>query len=120
MGMYVAARGWIELRHELRPDLEAVIRRHHQERDSGGWAFPTKPFSWRLYVFYGGDIRESAVGWLEQQVREIATLGAVQDAEDYPRGMFVLNDERKQSWLWTVKDGVMTTRLDPSYVWLDD
>jgi hypothetical protein len=33
-----------------------------------GWGFPKAPFSWSLYVFYGGDVREADLPWLFGQV----------------------------------------------------
>ena len=60
-----------------------------------------------------------SLGW-SSSFAEIAVLGPAEADEDYPCGMFVLNDEHGQSWLWTLKDGLMDVHLDPSFQWLDE
>lgn len=106
--MYVSVRGWLELDHRQRPQVERIIDAHRDGFYSGGWAFPAAPFNWSLYVFYGGDLRESAIGWLRDQVSELARVPPVDDDQDQPAGLFLLSDERQTSALWTVRDG----RLD--------
>lgn len=106
--MFVAIRGWLELDHRQRPQVEQIIEAHHHEMYSGGWAFPVAPFNWQLYLFYGGDLRESAVGWLRDQVSEIAELPPTDDDHDRPAGFFLLEDERQTSVAWMIRDG----RLD--------
>src|SRR5690349_783058 len=98
MGMYVSVRGWIELPPEHRADLEAAIGGHSDDPAVEGWSIPTKALGWSLCAFYGADLRESAVDGLERQVREIARLGPFGVDSDFPRGIFVLVDERRQSW----------------------
>lgn len=117
--MYVSIRGWIEVDHQQRPQIERVIAEHRHEMYSGGWAFPSAAFNWRFYVFYGGDVRESAVGWLREQVAEIARLPPVDDDGDRPVGFFLLGDERQQSAAWTIRDGRLDEVTAPSELgWL--
>jgi hypothetical protein len=68
MGMYVAVRGWLEFDHKQRQRVEETVAKYSWDAYSGGWAFPVQPFNWTLYVFYGGDIRESAVASFREQL----------------------------------------------------
>lgn len=104
MGMYVSVRGWLEVDPDQRAAVQRIIDDHH-DHYSGGWGFPAAPFNWSLYLFYGGDIRESAVGWLREQVLELATLPPVDDDADMPVGFFLLTDERQGTTAWTIRDG---------------
>jgi hypothetical protein len=87
---------------------------------SGGWAFPAKPFNWSLYVFYGGDIRESAVEWFRAQVDQLAALEPVDDDGDRPRGLFLLTDERERVEMWLVRDGAVSVGEAPDFAWLGE
>jgi hypothetical protein len=62
-----------------RDAAEEIIRCHHRDLYSGGWAFPAAPFNWTLYLFYGGDIREEELPWLRHQVIELTAVPAVDD-----------------------------------------
>lgn len=112
--MYVAVRGWLEVDHRQRQQVEQVIARYSDDTYSGGWAFPVRPFNWGLYVFYGGDIRESAVGWFREQLAELARLDPVDDDMDMPVGFFLLSDERQRSISWTVRDGLVVEAPAPA------
>src|SRR5262245_47330273 len=104
MGMYASVRGWVELAHEQMADAELVIQRNRHELYSAGWAFPSRPFNWSLYVFYGGDVRVHEVPWLHSQVEQLAALPPTEDG-DQPRGLFVLTDEQGGAETWQVRDG---------------
>lgn len=111
--MYVAVRGWLEVDHQQRHQVEEIIARHSHDTYSGGWAFPVRPFNWGLYVFYGGDIRESALAWFRDQLAELARLDPVDDL-DMPAGFFLLSDERQQSTSWIIRDGLVTETPAPA------
>lgn len=114
MGMYVAVRGWLEVDHKQRQQVERIVAKYSQGIYAGGWAFPTQPFNWTLSVFYGGDIRESAVASFREQVAELARLDPVDDDLDMPAGFFLLSDERQQSTSWTIRDGLVVESLAPA------
>ena len=114
MGMYVAVRGWLEVDHKQRGHVEQVVARYGQDAYPGGWAFPVKAFNWTLYVFYGGDIRESAVASFRDLVAELARLAPVDEDLDMPAGFFLLSDERQQSTSWTIRDGQLIETLAPA------
>ena len=114
MAMYMAVRGWLEFGHQQRHRVEQTLARYSQDAYASGWAFPARPFNWTLYVFYGGDIRESAVASLREQVAELARLGPVDDDGDMPVGFFLLTDERRQSKSWTIREGLVVETLAPA------
>jgi hypothetical protein len=116
--MYVSVRGWLEVAHEQRRVVESVIAAASGGLYSGGWAFPAKPFNWSLYVFYGGDIRESAVQWLREQVSQIAALPPVDADGDMPLGLFVLSDERGNVSTWQIRDGHLREQSAPQLGWV--
>jgi len=121
MAMYVSVRGWLEVDHQQRSLVEQIIEAHRDGHYSGGWGFPTAPFNWQLYVFYGGDLRESAVGWLRDQVSEIARLPPVDDDQDMPVGFFLLSDERQTAVAWTIRDGRLDEAAAPTDLhWLTE
>ena len=114
MGMYVAVRGWLEIDDEQRTAAERIIARHQDGFYSGGWTFPVKPFNWSLYLFYGGDIREVSVGWLYEQVAELARMDPVDEDNDMPAGFFLLSDERQRSFSWTIRDAQVIESVAPA------
>jgi hypothetical protein len=105
MGVYVSVRGWLECDKEQLAFVKDVIAAHDDSHYAGGWAFPTKPVSWVHYVFYGGDIRESEVDWLLDQLKEIARIPASDEDQDEIRGFFVASHETEGSTEWKIQDG---------------
>lgn len=116
--MYASVSGWIRLDHELRSAVEEVIERHGDGFYSGGWGFPSAPFNWSLHVFYGGEIRESELPWLREQVSQLAALPAVDADGDRPRGLFLITDERGEAAWWEVRDETVGTRAAPDFSWI--
>ncbi|WP_049560189.1 hypothetical protein [Nonomuraea sp. SBT364] len=107
MGMYVSVRGWLELDFAHRPNAERIIEADTDDLYSGGWAWPTKPFNWTLYLFYGGDIRESALQEIRAQVEQLAALSPVDEDDDRPRGVFMVTNEWGQARCWHIRDGAV-------------
>lgn len=118
MGMYVSVRGWVELDFAQKPYAERVIEAYEDGLYSGGWAWPAKPFNWTLYLFYGGDVRESALPEIRAQVEELAALPPVDEDGDRPQGVFVLTDERGQARCWQMRDGTVLDVQAPNLSWL--
>ena len=118
MGMYTSARGWLEMSFEQRSAAEEIIARHHDDPYSGGWNFPSAPFNWSLYLFYGGDLRDEELPWLRTQIAEIAALPPVDDDGDRPAGLFVMTDERGESFTWQVRDGSVAQQSASCLSWL--
>jgi len=114
MGIYVAVRGWLEFDPKRLPQVKQILAKYNQDGYAGGWAFPARPFRSTLYVFYGGDIRESGIALLRDQVVELARLAPADEDMDRPVGFFLLSDERRQSTSWTVRDGQLDEALVPA------
>jgi hypothetical protein len=120
MGMYASVRGWIEVDHEQRGAVEKIIEWNRDGHYSGGWGFPSAPFNWSLYVFYGGDIREGGLPWLREQVTQMAALPPIDDDGDRPRGLFLVTDERGNADVWQIRDGSLSDRPAPELSWLGE
>ena len=120
MGMYASARGWLEIDFKQRNAAEEIVRRHHHDLYSGGWAFPAAPFNWTLYLFYGGDIREAELPWLREQINELSAMPPVDDDGDRPTGLFLVTDERSETTTWQVRDGSIDERPGTSLSWLSE
>jgi len=118
MGMYASVRGWLQADHKQRAAVEAVIEAERRDLYSGGWAFPERPFNASLYVFYGGDIRETELPWLRGQVESLASLIPVDDDGDMPVGLFVISDERATVSVWEIRDGMVRDRSAPELSWV--
>ncbi|MEV0719688.1 hypothetical protein [Asanoa sp. NPDC050611] len=120
MGMYASARGWLQIDFAHRSNAEEIVRRHHHDLYSGGWAFPAAPFNWTLYLFYGGDIREGELPWLREQITELAAMPAVDDDGDHPVGLFLITDERGGATMWQVRDRSVYEQPAISLSWLGE
>jgi hypothetical protein len=119
--MYTSVRGWIEIDSEQRAAAEAIIGRDRHELYSGGWAFPAAPFNWTLYLFYGGDIRQSEVPWLRGQIEQLAALPPVDEDNDMPRGFFLVTPEdREGGQAWHVRDGRLHEVPAPELSWMGE
>ncbi|SNT16371.1 hypothetical protein [Actinoplanes regularis] len=121
MGMYASIRGWLEIDFEQRLLAEQIIEEGRHELYSGGWAFPTKPFNWSLYLFYGGDIRQGELSWLRDQVEQLARMPPVDEDNDWPRGLFVITvEEQDCAQMWQVRDATVTALAAPDLSWLGE
>lgn len=119
-GMYTSVRGWIEVDHKQRRAVEEIIESSRHDLYSGGWSFPSTPFNWTLYVFYGGDIPDGELPWLREQAQRIAALAPVDDDGDRPIGLFLVTDERGAADIWQVRDGALGERAAPELSWFGE
>lgn len=121
MGMYASIRGWLEIDREQRAHAEQIIEQNRHELYSGGWAFPSKPFNWTLYLFYGGDIRHGELPWFRDQVERLARMPPVDEDNDWPRGLFVITaEEHDGAEMWQVREATVTESPAPGLTWLDE
>jgi hypothetical protein len=108
MGIYVSVRGWLECDKQQLAHVKEIISMHDDAFYSGGWGFPTRPFNWTSFVFYGGEIRDSEVDWLLDQLREIARIPASDEDHDEVRGFFVASHDTEGSSEWRVQDATVS------------
>ncbi|MER7197464.1 hypothetical protein CG723_44285 [Streptomyces sp. CB01635] len=110
MGVFVSIRGWLECDEQQLAAARQVIAHHSDGHYSGGWGFPDHHFNWTYYVFYGGDVRESAVNWFLDQLRCIAALPASDEDGDRVLGLFVVSSEVAPQVEWQVRGGSVIPR----------
>ncbi|MFK0256326.1 hypothetical protein [Streptomyces sp. NPDC090445] len=82
MGVYVAIRGWLECDEAQLAAVQEIVSSLADDHYSHGWSTPPQQVNWTHYIFYGADIRESALDWFVSQLREIARIPASDDYGD--------------------------------------
>lgn len=118
MAGYVAVREWLECDDTQLALLRRVID-GDPAGDGSGWAFPAHPRGWINYVFYGADLRASAVDRLLDQLRRIAALPASDEDEDRIRGLLFSTHEVDGMTQWQVRDGLLRIKAsDAAYAYL--
>ncbi|BCJ64100.1 hypothetical protein [Polymorphospora rubra] len=120
MATYAFVRGWLQIAFEQRTTAEKIIDRNRHPLYSGGWAFPSAPFNWTLYLFYGGDIRQPELPWLREQIAEMAAMPPIDDDGDRPTGLFLVTDEQGRADTWQIRNGALNERPAPDLSWLDE
>lgn len=105
MGVYVAVRGWLECDETQLATVQAIISSHTDDHYSAAWSTPRQQVNWTRYIFYGADIRESALDWFMNQLREIARIPASDDDGDLIRGLFLASHEVDGTTEWQVREG---------------
>ncbi|MGW7436975.1 hypothetical protein [Streptomyces sp. NPDC054849] len=105
MGVYVSVRGWLECDGTQLAIVQELIASHADDHYSLGWSTPRQQVNWTHYIFYGADIRESAVDWFMNQLREIAQVPASDDDGDLVRGLFLASHEVDGTTEWQVREG---------------
>ncbi|MGW2462366.1 hypothetical protein ACWC2M_25575 [Streptomyces sp. NPDC001761] len=103
--MYVSIRGWLECDQEKLPYIKNIISKSSDGHYSGGWAFPRYPFNWTSFVFYGGDIQEGDVAWLQEQLVDIAQLPRLSEDSMDVQGLFIATSEVDGAVEWQIRDG---------------
>ncbi|MGW4688113.1 hypothetical protein ACWEPM_24920 [Streptomyces sp. NPDC004244] len=121
MGVYVSVRGWLECDEVQLATVQEIISSHADDHYSNGWSAPRQQVNWTRYVFYGADLRESALDWLMIQIREIARIPASDDDGDRIRGLFLASHEVDGSTEWQVRDGqLVVSPADTGHRYLDE
>ncbi|MCP2339268.1 hypothetical protein [Actinomadura rupiterrae] len=120
MGIYVSVRGWLECDKQQLGAIHTIIAAHDDGHYSGGWGTPRQHINWTYYVFYGADIRESAIDAFQEQISEIAQLPASDPDGDRVTGLFFATHEINGMAEWQIRDGqVSITPGDDRYRYLD-
>ncbi|WP_327071276.1 hypothetical protein [Kitasatospora sp. NBC_01302] len=105
MGVYVSVRGWLECDEKQLVAVEQVLASHADDHYFDGWSTPRRQINWTRYIFYGADIRASALDWFAEQIREIARIPASDDDGDLVRGLFLVGHEVDGTSEWQVREG---------------
>ncbi|MFF4533767.1 hypothetical protein ACFY1P_31415 [Streptomyces sp. NPDC001407] len=120
MGAYVSIRGWLECDETQLVAIHKIISSHGDNHYSNGWGSPRQHVNWTHYLFYGADIRESALDWFIEQITEIARIPASDDDGDLVRGLFLARHEVDGTTEWQVRDGqIFASPADTRHQYLD-
>ncbi|WP_328394956.1 hypothetical protein OHS70_07545 [Streptomyces sp. NBC_00390] len=121
MGTYVSIRGWLECDETQLAAVQEIISSHEDNHYTNGWGAPRQHVNWTHYIFYGADMRESALDWFTDQIREIARIPASDDDGDLVQGLFLAGREGDGTTEWQVRDGqLFITPADIRYRYLDE
>ncbi|GKQ36997.1 hypothetical protein [Streptomyces sp. A012304] len=105
MGSYVSVRGWMECDGQQLAAVQEVIAAHDDDHYTHGWGSPRRHVNWTHYVFYGADIRASALDWFTDQIEAIARIPASDADGDLVQGLFLVRHEVEGATEWQVRDG---------------
>ena len=121
MGIYVSVRGWLECDESQLAAVQEIIAGHDDNHYTHGWSSPRRHVNWTHYVFYGADIRASALDWFNDQLRAIARIPASDDDGDLVQGLFLVGHEVEGPTEWQVRDGqVFITPADGRHRYFDE
>ncbi|MFF3014910.1 hypothetical protein [Streptomyces sp. NPDC057939] len=109
MGVYVSIRGWLECDGTQLVAVRRIVSSHEDDHYSNGWGAPRRQVNWTSYMFYGADIRESALDRFEEQIRQIARIPASDEDGDFVQGLFLVSHEVEGTSEWQVRDGELFT-----------
>ncbi|MEE1758761.1 MULTISPECIES: hypothetical protein [unclassified Streptomyces] len=120
MGAYVSVRGWLECDETQLAAVQEIIARHDDNHYTHGWGAPRRHVNWTHYLFYGADIRDSALDWFTDQIRAIARIPASDADGDLVQGLFLVGHEVEGTAEWQVRDGrLLITPADIRHRYLD-
>ncbi|MFF6783466.1 hypothetical protein [Streptomyces sp. NPDC012510] len=105
MGTYVSVRGWLECDETQLAAIQQIIDAHDDNHYTNGWGSPRKHVNWTHYLFYGADMRASALDWFTDQIREMARLPPSDGDGDLVQGLFLATHEVEGTTEWQVRDG---------------
>ncbi|MFF3861421.1 hypothetical protein [Streptomyces sp. NPDC002209] len=119
MGVYVSIRGWLECDETQLVAVRKVVSSHEDDHYSNGWGSPRQHINWAHYIFYGADIRASALDWFMDQIKEIARIPASDDG-DFVQGLFLISHEVDGTSEWQVREGqLFSSPVDTRHRYLD-
>ncbi|MCQ8773100.1 hypothetical protein [Streptomyces telluris] len=119
MGTYISVRGWLECDDKQLAAIQEIISAHEDDHYSNGWSTPRRHINWTHYLFYGADVRESALDWFTDQITEIAQIP---DTDGYlVRGLFLATHEVTGTMEWQIRNGqLFASPAGTSYQYLTE
>lgn len=120
MAHFVLVRGWIECDFESTPFMrERAARWAARGPEHGltpeqaqlyarGWIFPEAPLNYVSLVFYGADVRRSALDFVRAMVGDV--VGLEPDAQGT---LFLDDDDGAGQSVWRVLGAVVTDEAPP-------
>ncbi|WP_232832148.1 hypothetical protein [Nocardiopsis sp. FIRDI 009] len=121
MGVYVSVRGWLECDERQLVAVREVISSHEDGHYSNGWSLPRQRVNWTGYVFYGADVRASALDRLAEQMGEIARIPASDGDGDRVTVLFLVSHEVDGMTEWQIREGrLVVSPGSDRYQYLDE
>ncbi|MEU9243592.1 hypothetical protein [Streptomyces sp. NPDC048385] len=121
MGVYVSIRGWLECDETQLAAIQEIISSRDDGHYTNGWGSPRRHVNWIHYIFYGADIRESALEWFTDQIRQIARIPSSDHDGDLVQGLFLASHEVEGTTEWQVRDGqLFITPADIRHRYFDE
>lgn len=84
MAKYVSVKGWIECEHSQVEKIKKIILSYESNASLGdfiklesirlynkGWYFPKESINWNAYIFYGADVKEYCLEFIEEELKEV-------------------------------------------------
>ncbi|MDE6312569.1 MAG: hypothetical protein K2M46_02955 [Lachnospiraceae bacterium] len=111
MAKYVSIRGWIECEHNQvanikkiitdygnRIDFESPICQENVRLYNKGWCYQSATINWTSYIFYGADVKEYYLCFIEEEIREIVNRNFELE------GIFFLDYEEGERKCWKISN----------------
>lgn len=109
MAKYVSVKGWIECEdsqleriqktissYETRTSMEEIFDNESMKFYNKGWCYPKEIINWTSYIFYGADIKEYYLGFIQDEIKEILKENIEID------GMFFFCNEEGEMKYWRI------------------
>ncbi len=122
MGVYAKVRGFIECdKPELTRIKEIVQSPDMDQTYSGAWALPERHYNWTHYIFYGADIRATALDSFLEVLQAIARIPPSDEDNDAVTGLFHITHETDGMSEWQIRGGhVHIASASGAYRYLDE
>ncbi|MCI9079895.1 MAG: hypothetical protein HFH68_13430 [Lachnospiraceae bacterium] len=114
MAKYVSVKGWLECEYSQIKEIKKIIDNYKTRTNMGsifssenmefynkGWRYPEEIINWTAYVFYGADIKESYLEFIQDEIKEILKKIT------YIDGMFFFYYEEGEIKYWKIIDSKM-------------
>lgn len=111
MAKYVSVKGWLQCEYSQVEHIKHIIQKHENRTEDGkivqqeqkrlynkGWHYPEEIINWTAYIFYGADIKEDCLNFIEEEIKEI-----VENIEEI-EGMFFLDFEEGETTCWHIRE----------------
>jgi len=84
MAKYVSVKGWLECEYSQIKEIKKIIDDYKTRTNMGsifnnenmkfynkGWRYPEEIINWTAYIFYGADIKEYYLEFIQDEIKEI-------------------------------------------------
>lgn len=109
MAKYVSIKGWLECEHSQLEEIHKIISDYEFKKDferivgyesmvlyNKGWCNRKEIINWSSYIFYGADVKEYCVYFIESEIKEILSKCSEID------GLFFFQHEEGEMRCWKI------------------